>query len=154
MKKIIGTILTILFLVSCKNLEKPVTENSLIPENKQIQSESKQTESIVQKILDLPKLQWIYHPELEERLPVKVLETELIRKGFELNKFQQEVRIISQSELEKERILDYVIFHKLEIKNNTADFKLSYNIEGASCNGKLLKEKSNWTILNYSVWEN
>ncbi len=84
MKKIVGILLIISLLISCKNSGKKETENKSESENELtqtelIKSESNQTELIVQQILDLPRLQWIYHPELKERLPVKVLETEHIR---------------------------------------------------------------------------
>jgi len=159
MKKIIGIILTILFLISCKNSEKTEMEKNFESENKitqseLVKSEPNQTELIVQKILDLPKLQWIYHPELKERLPVKVLETELIEKKFILNKYGQKVRILSMSELEKEKIIGYVEFHKLEFKSDTLEFKISYKAEGAGSAGKFVREKGKWKILDYSVWEN
>jgi hypothetical protein len=154
MKKIFGILLIIFFLISCKNSEKTETENNSEPESELTQTESNQTELIAQKILDLPDLQWIYHPESKERLPVKVLETELIVKNFSLNKFGQKVRILSMSELEKEGIKDYVIFDKIKIGKDTTDFELSYKIEGTGCSGKLLKEDGEWKVLDYSVWEN
>jgi len=159
LNKIIRTILTILLLISCKNSEKTETKKNSESENELtqtelIKSESNQTELIVQQILDLPKLQWIYHPELKERLPLKVLETEHIKKNFNLNKFGQKVRILTLEELDKEEIKDYVIFDILEIKTDTTDFKLFYKIEGASCRGKFLNDNGEWRILDYSVWEN
>jgi hypothetical protein len=159
LNRIIGIILTILLLISCKSSEKTETEKDSESENKitqteLIKSESIQSELIVQKILDLPKLQWIYHPELKERLPVKVLETETIEKNFNLNKFKQKVRILSKSELENEGIKDFVIIDKIKIVKDTAEFKLSYKIEGAGCSGKFFKQNGEWKILDYSVWEN
>ncbi len=112
------------------------------------------TAALIQKILDLPKLQWIYHPKFEGRLPVKILKTKLIRKNLNLNKFGRKVRIMSLRELEKKGILDYIIFDKLDIKNDTAYFELSYKIEGVGCSGRLSKETGEWTIIDYSVWEN
>ncbi|MEZ4795297.1 MAG: hypothetical protein R2773_07485 [Flavobacteriaceae bacterium] len=153
MNKITGIILTILLLVSCKDSEKnsesenQLTQTELIPE-------SNQTELIVQKILDLPDLQWIYHPESKERLPVKVLESDLVEKTFNLNKFGQKVRILSLMELEKEGINDYVVIDKLEIKKDMTDFEISYKIEGAGSAGKFVKENGEWKVLDYSVWEN
>jgi hypothetical protein len=118
MKKIVGILLMVLVFISSKNTPKTIAENQSYSENsitqsKIIKSESSQTELIAQKILDLPKLQWIYHPEVKERLPVKVLESELIDKTLNLNKFGQKVRMFSMSELEEEGIKDYVIFAKL-----------------------------------------
>jgi hypothetical protein len=103
MKKIVGVILIILVFISCKNTPKTIAENQSYSENsitqsELLKSESNQTELIAQKILDLPKLQWIYHPEVKERLPVKVLESELIDKNLNLIKFGQKVRILSMSE--------------------------------------------------------
>ena len=151
--------MTFLFLISCKNSGIKETEKTSESENKltqteSIKSESNQTELLVQKILDLPKLQWIYHPELKQRLPVKVLETATIEKGFNLNKFGQKVRILSKSELENEGIKDFVIIDKIKIEKDTAEFGLSYKIEGAGCSGKFFKQNEEWKIMDYSVWEN
>ena len=159
MNKIIGILLVILFLISCKNSEKKETENNTESKYEIAQEELtkwkiNQTESIVQKILDLPKLQWIYHSELKERLPVKVMETEIIEKNFNLNKFGQKVRILSLTELENEGIKDFVIIDKMKINKDTIKFELSYKIEGAGYSGKFLKQNGKWTILDYSVWEN
>ncbi len=151
--------MTITLLISCKNSEKTETENNSdseikLTQTELIKSESNQTELIAQKILDLPKLQWIYHPEVKERLPVKVLESELIDKSLNLNKFGQKVRILSMLELENEGIKDFVIFDKIKIGKDTTDFELHYKIEGAGCSGKLLKENGEWKVIDYSVWEN
>ena len=119
------------------------------------QTEKKnETELLIQKILDLPDLQWIYHSELTERLPVKLLETELIEKEITLNKFGQKIIIMSMLEFEKEGINDYVEFNKLIIQSDTAEFELSYKIEGVGSRGKLKKENGKWKIIEYSVWEN
>ena len=159
MKKIVEILLMFLVFISCKDTPKSIAENQLYSENSTtqselIKSESNQTELIVQKILDLPKLQWIFHPEVKERLPVKVLESELIEKNLNLNKFGQKVRILSMSELEKEGIKDYVVFDKIVIAKDTTEFELHYKIEGAGCNGKLLNENGKWKVIDYSVWEN
>ena len=141
--------MTILLLISCRDSEKTETEKTSESENK-----ITQTELIVQKILDLPNLQWIYHPELKERLPVKVLETETIQRSFNLIKFGQKVRILSKLELENEGVKDFVIIDKIKIEKETAEFGLSYKIEGAGCSGKFFKQNGEWRIIDYSVWEN
>jgi hypothetical protein len=151
--------LTILLLVSCKNSEKTEMENNSESKNELtqtelIKTESNQNELIIQEILDLPNLQWIYHPESKERLPVKMLESDLIKKTFNLYKFGQKVRILSTLELKKEGINDYVVIDKLEVKKDTTDFEISYKIEGAGSAGKFVKENGEWKVLDYSVWEN
>ncbi len=139
MKKSILISLGLILLLSCQESKK----TQLI-----------EAELVVQKILDLPKLQWIYHPELNKRLPVKVLETELINKNLNLKKFGQSVKIMSKFQLEKEGIKDFLIFNKLKIKTDTTDFELLYKIEGVGSAGRLVKENEEWIVLDYSVWEN
>lgn len=134
----------LLLLISCKANKKSGAAESKINE----------TELIIQKILDLPKLQWIYHPESPERIPVKVLETAQIEKDLDLNKFGQRVRIMSRTELENEGIKDFVEFDRLTIKSDTANFGLHYKVEGAGCTGRLVKVNGEWIVLDYSVWEN
>ena len=146
MKKTTLILFGLIFLISCKE------KNAAIESEIKIE-EINESELMVQKILNLPDIQWIYHPELPERTPVKILESELIDKKFDLNKFGKEVRIISPDELKKEGIKDYLEFHKLEFKNDTLEFGLSYDIEGAGSAGKFIKENGKWKILEYEVWE-
>jgi hypothetical protein len=158
MKKTIYSLLIIFVLTSCNNLEKTNTENNselenILPQKELTDLEPKDTELIAQKILDLPRLQWIYHSEINERLPVKVLESELIKKNITLTKFGRKVRILSISEIEKEGINDYVVFDRIEIKEDTTEFEISYRIEGAVCSGKFIKQDKEWRILDYSVYE-
>ncbi len=149
MKKLILISLGLILLISCQENKK-----SKLVETESETEKINEAELVVQKILDLPKLQWIYHPELNKRLPVKVLETELINKNFNLNKFGQSVRIMSKFQLEKEGIKDFLIFNKLKIKTDTTDFELLYKIEGVGSAGRLVKENEEWIVLDYSVWEN
>lgn len=139
-----------LLLISCKANKKSGADESKTNSIKKIN----ETEMAVQKILDLPKLQWIYHPELPQRLPVKLLKTAEISSNLNLNKFGQRVKIMSRAELENEGIKDVVEFDRLAIKNDTTDFELHYQVEGVSCAGKMVKVNGEWTILDYTVWEN
>lgn len=141
-------ILTSFRLVS--NIKFDLTNST----TEQLKKEKSETEQLVQKILDLPKLQWIYHPEVKERLPVKILESKIIHKTFELNKFDNKVLILSPTEIQSKEIRDYLEFHKLIIHQSTAKFELSFKIEGAGASGEFIKENGVWKILDYSVWEN
>ncbi len=159
MNKIIGFTFIILLFISCTNskkteLGKASESESILTKAEPVTSDFKKAEVIVQKILDLPNLQWIYHPELKERLPIKVLETDIIKKNFSLNKFGQKVRIVSKAELKVEKIKDLVIIHTLHIKNDTTEFGLSFNIEDVGCSGNFYKKNGKWEVLAYSVWEN
>ncbi|SFW57641.1 hypothetical protein [Cellulophaga fucicola] len=153
MKNIVRVLILFLVFTSCKYISKNAGENLSYARNSISQPAINETQIIVQKTLDLPEIQWIYHQELKERLPVKVLESKLINKRLILNKFGQTVSILSMSELEKEEIKDYVVFNKIEIGKDIAYFALNYKIEGAGCCGKLVKENGEWSFSNYSVWE-
>ena len=87
----------VLLLFSCEKTPKITEENQSKNTTTITQPEIDQTELIVQKILDLPELQWIYHTEIKETLPVKVLESQTINKSLNLNKFGQKVIILSRS---------------------------------------------------------
>ena len=149
MTKVIGLILTIFVIISCSNSNKPK-----IDDHSEFMIEFEQIEFIAQRILDLPELQWVYHPEVNKRLPIKVLESEMIDKKLNLNKFGQKVRILSFAELEKEGIKDYLIFDKFQVGTDTAEFRLKYRIEGVDCSGTFLRQNGEWKVLNYSVLEN
>jgi len=112
------------------------------------------SEELIQKILDLPKLQWMYQPEVKNRLPIKILATKGINKNQSLSKFEQKVRILTASELKEKDIKDYIVFDTLEIIGDTTNFKLHYAIEGVGCSGKLVREKGEWSVVDYTVWEN
>ncbi|QXP60842.1 hypothetical protein [Olleya sp. HaHaR_3_96] len=158
-KKKVSIIVTLSLLFSCKPVGKTEVENNSETNAKHTQTElikpeDNQIEWIVQQILNLTKLQWIFHPELKEKLPVKLMETALIKKNFTLYKFKHKVRILSPSEIEKEGIKDFVFIDIIKIKSKMIDFKLHYKIEGISCSGTFLKERGTWKITAYSVFEN
>lgn len=115
--------------------------------------EINESELIVQMILDLEDLQWIYHSEVKGRLPVKILESELINKSLVLRKVDRKVRVLSLNEIEKEEVSDYLEFRKLIIKSDTAEFELIYKIEGVYVSGKFIKENGHWKTLDYKVVE-
>ncbi len=78
----------------------------------------------------------------------------MIEKNFHLNKFGQKAKILSKLELKKEGTKDFVIIDKIKMNKDTAEFRLSYKIEGAECSGKFIRQNGEWKIHNYSVWEN
>jgi hypothetical protein len=109
--------------------------------------------TLVQGILDLPKLQWIYHPEAIERVPVKVLASALVTKELRLTKFEKPVLILTEDEIKSKKITDYVNFKRLEFKGDTVTFYLTYDIEGAFADGKLFWTQDKWVVKNYRVGE-
>jgi hypothetical protein len=110
-------------------------------------------QTLVQDILDLPRLQWIYHPEVHERLPVKILESGLVTKNLKLRKFDKDVLIMTKDELEANKTLDFVNIEELFFKGDTLSFYLTYDVEGAFADGKYVWTGDKWRVLNYTVGE-
>ena len=148
MKKSLLILFGLLCFISCKENKNPDSSGSKPGQ----MEKTNETELVVQKILDLPDLQWVYHPELKERLPVKVLKTEQITEKLDLKKFGRKVSILSPEELEKEHITDYVSI-QLDFSNDTLKFDLEYKAEGAVASGKMVKKNGEWIVVDYSVAE-
>jgi hypothetical protein len=138
MKKILLTLIGLLIFVQ--------------DDNGQIQKQ-KDIGALVQTILDLPELQWIYHPETTERVPVKVLTNGLVTKKLKLTKFDKPVLILTKDEIESKKITDYIDFKQIDFKGDTVTFHLTYDIEGAFADGKLFWSQDKWVIKDYRVGE-
>ncbi len=138
MKKILLTLFGLVIIIS--------------DDNGQTQKQ-KDVGTLVQGILDLPKLQWIYHPEAKERIPVKVLASGFITEELKLTKFGKPVLILTKEEIESKKITDYVSFKRVEFEGDTVTFHLTYDIEGAFADGKLIWTKDKWVVKNYRVGE-
>mgnify|MGYP000341978445 FL=1 len=150
MKKVYLLLFGVLLIVSCKETK---TKDNPKPEVVSIKKGS-ETQVIVQKILDLPKLQWMFHPEVADRLPIKLVENRIINDILKLQKFDKSVRIATKASFEKEKIRDYLVFEELILKVDTAYFAFNFPIEGVTAKGKLVKISEEWTAQEYTVSEN
>ncbi len=146
MKKSILITLAVIGLISCKEVNKSTTAKT---ENQK----KSEAAIIVQKILDVPQIQWMYHPEIEGRIPVKVLETKQIKKGLHLTKFGKKVQILSASDLKNKKGKDCVFITYQQTTKDTLSFKLSYPLEGVAAHGKLIRKGNKWKVLNTAVSE-
>ena len=147
MKKSSVLFLLLLMIVSCENHSPVFTE-------KEVRNEVADKEKIIQKILNIPDLQWMFHSGTKERLPVKIMESKVINKDLRLYKFGQQVRIVSLQELKKAGIADYIEFDRLDIGKDSVYFKLHYHIEGAGSKGILIRKDGDWKVIELKIWEN
>ena len=138
MKKVLLTLFGLIIIVSDHNGQSQKQKDIAV---------------LIQGILDLPKLQWIYHPEASERVPVKVLANGLVTKELKLTKFDKPVLLLTKEEIESKKITDYINFKRLELKGDTATFHLTYDIEGAFADGKLFRTQDKWVVKDYRVGE-
>ena len=112
-----------------------------------------ETEILIQDILDLPELQWIYHPEVKDRLPVKLLASGLVTKEMNLRKFDKDVLILTTEEVEMKKIPDYVFIEELFFVGDTVKFYLTYDVEGVFADGKFIRVQGKWKPLDCVVGE-
>ena len=110
-------------------------------------------QQILQLLLNLPALQGFYHPELPERLPLKLQTNAFVTPGLRLRKFSQPVQLLTARQLQRRGIRDYVQLGLLRQRGDTLDFRLYYRIEGVVAEGQLVRQPSGWRVVRGYVAE-
>lgn len=129
------------------NTSKPLEVQEAIMENENTPNENLQ--EIIQKSIDLPKLQQYYHIDvLPERSPLIILKSELIPSTLKLNKFGEPVEIMEESSKA------HLVFSTIDIQQNTGTINFSYPIEGISIQIKFIKTDNEWLINESMLKEN
>ncbi len=112
----------------------------------------KDVNKICQTLIDYPKLQWVFHPEIQNRVPVK-FSNNIVGSEIELVKYDYPVKIISENKLDIET--PYFKISDLIIYSDSAFVKFSYKAEGVSGGATLVKNKQKkWGIINVYFHEN
>ena len=101
---------------------------------------------MTQLILDVPDFQKFLHPEVPERIPLKLMKTEMIIDQLKLRKFDQKVRLIDSLSIVNEGIDDYIQIKLEDIEKDSIIFGLYHKIEGAQMWGYLIKRNDIWNI--------
>ena len=111
-------------------------------------------QKIIQKSIDLPKLQQYFHiKENPDRSPLIILKSDKITSTLELNKFGKQVNILDKLDIEKQGKA-YLIFTKISINQNTASINFSYPVEGISVRIEFVKKNNEWSIEKSELIEN
>ncbi len=152
MKNYIVLFLTLICFMSC--IETTKSQDTKV-KNTSMQNlqKTEEAQSIVQKILDIPGIQWMYHSEDKERVPIKILATNEISENLILTKFQKRVSVLSASEIKNTETKAFVALEYHKIDSDTLQFKLAYAVEGVVVNGKMILQNGTWNLLNYDVIE-
>ncbi|MFS4466840.1 hypothetical protein [Maribacter sp. 2210JD10-5] len=138
---------------SCKNVQtvkhnisEESSENPLeIPRL----PDAKEIEAIMQEIIDLPELQPFYHPDKPNRLPVVFMRNDVFPYKVNLLKFGERVEFIEPSE----QVGHYFLVEEFEIKKDTVEFGLMYDIEGVMVVGNFIRNNRGWRIDDYQLIE-
>jgi hypothetical protein len=142
------------FLEACScNVKRTTMDSFAGNEKEDFLVENKLNQEIIQTLLDLPEWQWVYHSEIKERLPVKLLKSDKVSDSLKLKKYGQPVAILSKKILDSLQTKAYVHLKELKFFGDTVYFYLEYPAEGAVANGRIIKMNKRWVADKYSVTE-
>lgn len=123
-------------------ISKPIEQEDVNMGNENLQE-------IIQKSIDLPKLQQYFHiDELPNRAPLIILQSELIPSNLELNKFGKKVEIDTESNEA------HLVFSKVDINQITGSIHFSYPVEGIRVEIQFIKNDHEWLIKESVIKEN
>ena len=105
---------------------------------------------IVQLVIDLPQLQQFLHPELPDRKPLVLIQTDEVSPGLALKKFGQPVAI---RELRTAENAPYLRLTQLEITGAKAHVRLEYPVEGVKGEADLEQRDGEWRVVKSRIWE-
>jgi hypothetical protein len=109
---------------------------------------------ICQLALDVDQLQQYYHPEVDGRVPVVILENPYCgHRTPLLKKFGKPVLILSREEIAKRNIEAYMVFERLEIGSEGAKVEFEYPVEGVAALVELQRTGAVWTVTKQWVVE-
>lgn len=113
----------------------------------------KETQEILQLVLELPRLQQFYHPEVPGRKPVVLLQNQHVPPGVELWKFNERVKIVAPADLGDAKQAAFLQITSLSIGRDRAEVTLEYPIEGVIGTVKLSKDGDAWRVRDGHIVE-
>lgn len=119
----------------------------------EINEQQKQENDIIaicQLVIDYPQFQWIFHPEIPDRVPLLVSD-KIIGRDITLFKFDQAVIVQTDTLLKDEAFLRFLL---IDISNHTATVKFEYPLEGAIASANLIESYGDsWKIIEATIIE-
>ena len=109
-------------------------------------------ERLFKMILDHPDFQQYLHPELEDRVPLKVKSNSELGTNLSIEKFGKAIEFVNSiNSIEITPILEVISFN---IGNNQVSFEILYEIEGVTIKGILESDTTQWSFKEFDVFEN
>lgn len=134
-KFVVLTALTVFTLAACQKNEGISMENNV-------------SAKVIQSILDHNEIQQYLHPDIENRLPVRVVTNSLISDHITIKKFDEPVLFLT--EIPTEPHLEIVTFKH---SGDSIEFFIRYEVEGVSISGKASVEGNKVTLTVFDVVE-
>ena len=110
-------------------------------------------ENVVQLALDLNEIQGFYHPEMPGRMPIMILDNDIVPNTLRLEKFGVPVEFWDKSTLFTLGMTFFLQFEEVKLKSNSATLQYQLFGEGIYVNLKLKKENDRWIIVSKQVVE-
>lgn len=105
---------------------------------------------IMQKIIDLPDLEYYYHVEiLNTRKPLVILKNNIIQNEYSLKKFNERVIFLTLTEIMAQKKDAYLEFSNFNISHDSVKVSFKYRCEGVGGYAIFMKKNSNtWNVIN------
>jgi hypothetical protein len=118
-------------------------------EANQMNTDLQDQQKILQLIIDSKQLEKYYHTDvLPERVPLRIINNNLINTNIRLVKFGRDVIFIEQDNNEP-----YLLFSAINIETDSAHVVFEYPPEGIKGLANLTKKNGNWEINKLTLHE-
>jgi hypothetical protein len=107
-------------------------------------------QAIIQLVIDLPQLQPFLHPELRDRTPLVLIQTQEISPALGLKKFGQAVLIREMPAAQGKPFLHVT---QLDVSGSKAIVRFQYPVEGVGGEVELKEKDGVWSVEKARVWE-
>jgi len=104
--------------------------------------------SAIQTFINVPELDKYFHPELENRIPLYLLNNKFIEEDIKLQKFGRKVRVVKDTTGTNG---NYIKITKLVLENNQASIAFYYKIQNISVTGTLEKNNGRWQVTSHKI---
>lgn|GEM_PF-3613838 len=109
--------------------------------------------ALIEEILSTQDFQIFLHPELSERLPIRLSKTEFIDKNLNIKSNNQKV-LIQKDSVEFSEHTVHIKISKIDCKAKSLRYSIFYPIEGAIIKGNTRKSNEGWVVAVSQVGEN
>lgn len=117
------------------------------------QTYAQDKQQIIQTILNSDSITMFIHSEIEGRLPVVILQNELIPTSFHILVEDSVAKVMAKPEIKNEKMEAYFEFYETSIARTAAIIKFLYPIEGIDCRVTLERTNSVWKIIRFQSHE-
>lgn len=146
MKKFFKYLAIVLVFAMCKqptNSKQKIVLEAEMPVQKDCFDKSTK-ETILTAILRTETFQEFLHPELEERLPVRLVKSDFITDDLQILSNAQKVGFRDSLGLPKASV-HRITIKNVDCENKTLEYSIFYPIEGVIIGGYVEKKNGEWT---------